>query len=58
MQNISAAGLGPAYDHTDPSVSDNWEYDWSLGFGHSLGLNTGASGTGENHMKIFVRRAL
>jgi cysteine-rich repeat protein len=28
-----------------------------LGFGHSLGLNTGEHGTGENHMAVYVRTA-
>lgn len=48
LDDAGSYGLGPASD-APTSESDG------LGFGHALGLNTGAAGTGANWMQVYVR---
>jgi cysteine-rich repeat protein len=46
--NSGSLGMGYGYSFTEKSA---------LGFGQGMNLNTGEAGTGENHMKVFVRTA-
>ncbi|MGB0590517.1 MAG: fibrinogen-like YCDxxxxGGGW domain-containing protein [Myxococcota bacterium] len=61
FDDASMSALGPI--SSDPQLEDN-RFDSlvalgvrGLGFGYPLDLNTGAAGTGENHMLVYVRTA-
>ena len=49
--------LGPLADlDQNGGLGDSQNMEFSaLGFGKALGLNSGAQGTGQNHMQVYVR---
>jgi cysteine-rich repeat protein len=54
-----SSSLGASYGTTVSSWSIEWNSNTNgVGFGASLGLNTGTEGTGENNMRVYVRRAI
>ncbi|MCO4774216.1 MAG: proprotein convertase P-domain-containing protein, partial [Deltaproteobacteria bacterium] len=51
----SSVGLGPSFPCAQcPAAGTTTEYS-NNGFGGATGLNTGASGTGANHLQVYVR---
>ena len=55
-----SGSLGPAAVKEDPAVTFEEEYGGfvaAVGFGNALGLNSGGAGTGQNNMRVYVRRS-
>src|SRR5690606_9839145 len=54
----SSTGIGPSVQCELCAAGHSATEVASLGFGSAAGLNTGAAGSGANHLQVFVREAV